>query len=147
MYDHEEFGIMAKDRKSKQIKLAIMIAVYTLYIFTAIYLEMFLFQEKDIVKKVLDLPKYFTVFTLFIGAIALVKLSQLIFSIYEFILWRNTKINALAHNLMHRLWYKFILTILEIICFIATLLILTQPKFGLKKLFDWEQDTNLTFKH
>ena len=125
-----------------------MIAVYTLFIFTAIYLEIFLFQEKDIVKKALDSPKDFPVFIIFIGAIAVVKLSQLIFSVYEFILWRNTKINALAHNLMHRLWYKFILTILEIICFIGTLLILTQRKFGQKlfELFDWKKDTYLTFE-
>ena len=78
----------------------------------------------------LDDSENIYVFIIFIGVILLVKLIKFVFAVYEFILWNNVSVNALEVNLIFRLWFKTVLMILEILCFIGTIMLLTKSAFG-----------------
>ena len=145
MYDHEEFGVMAEDRKCEKIKQAIKIIFYAFYISTSIYLLLLIFFKKEEFLALLDEKKNFLRYVILISVIGLIKMCKLIFAIYELILWSNKQTNPLSHNLAFRLWFRFLMSIFEIMCLVVIVTIIKKTDFG-KSIFRFKFDVELTLE-
>ena len=142
LYDHEQLGVMDKDRRWQKFKLSLMIITYIIYIAFGGYILFKIYTSEHDFIEYLDQADNFPVYVIFLSAIILVKLSKLVFSLYEFCLWSDKSVNPLEKNLHFRLWFQMILAMFEVLCFLGTVLILNNTKLGYE-MFHYQETDNL----